>query len=144
MFNLSTDDRLSAWSQHRLKLDKSVNPLQDVWEFWKRAPYIPYNNKIDPYYQAKWPNPWEIIVENKYDDFTKALMISWTLKLTNTFKNIPIELRIYIDNTKNSAYNVAVINNEWAINFVDSGPIILSELPETVILENIFEIASPR
>lgn len=143
MFNLSIDDRLSSWSKFRADLDHSTQPLEDVWEFWKQAPYIPYNNKIDPYHQAAWPSPWEIIVDNKYDDFTKALMIGWTLKLSNRYKNDVIDLRTYIDNSKNSIYNVICVN-EWLINYSDNGPITIEKMPDSFSLQNLIELKSPR
>ena len=91
MFNLSPDERLSAWADHRHSLDSSENPLETLIEFWDHPPYVPFNRNVDPYNQRSWPTPWEIIIENKYDDFTKVLMIAWTLKLTATFKDSKIE-----------------------------------------------------
>jgi hypothetical protein len=144
MFNLSIDDRLSSWSQHRAELDQSNQPLEDVWEFWKQAPYIPYNNRVDPFYKASWPSPWEIIVENKYDDFTKAVMIAWTLKLTKKYKNSLIEIKTYVDEQKNSAYNVVCVDEEWVINYSDNGPILAENIPDSFLLENLIELNLPR
>jgi len=144
MFNLSIDDRLSSWSQHRAELDQSNQPLEDVWEFWKQAPYIPYNNRVDPFYKASWPSPWEIIVENKYDDFTKAVMIAWTLKLTKKYKNSLIEIKTYVDMQKNSAYNVVCVDEEWVINYSDNGPILAENIPDSFLLENLIELNLPR
>lgn len=144
MFNLPIDDRLSSWSKLRADLDQSTQPLEDVWEFWKQAPYIPYNNKIDPYYQASWPSPWDIIVSNRYDDFTKALMIGWTLKLSNRYKDGTIEVKTCLDKHKNSIYNIVDVNNEWVINYVDNGPIRVENLPDSFSLQNIIELKSPR
>lgn len=144
MFNLSVDDRLSSWAHHRALLDTSDNPLTDVWELWKLAPYVHYNNKIDPYNQKSWPSPWEIIVDNKYDDFTKALMIAWTLKLTNRFQNSSILIKSYIDKAKNAVYNVVCVEEEWVINYSDNGPILLKNIPDSFYLENIIELSGPR
>ena len=92
MFNRSVEERLTEWIKHRQELDYSNDPLQEVWNFWNQAPFVPHNRNIDPYYEKSWPTPWEIIETNKYDDFTKALMIGWTLKLTKKFKDSKIEL----------------------------------------------------
>jgi hypothetical protein len=144
MFDKNIDARLSAWAQHRIDLDLSKTPLQDVFEFWKSAPYIPYNNKVDPYFQFGWPTPWDIIVHNKYDDFTKALMIGWTLKLTNTFKNSLIEIIIYVDKETGLNYNIVCVNKEWAINYNDNEPTLLKDLPESLLLENLIELKTIR
>ena len=144
MFEKNTDDRLSSWAEHRANLDKSENPLKDVFDFWKSAPYIVYNNQIDPYFQFSWPSPCEIIVHNKYDDFTKALMIAWTLKLTDRYRNSLIELKTYVDKETQLNYNVICVDNQWAINYNDNGPVLLKELPKSFSLENLVELKAPR
>jgi len=144
MFEKSIDDRLSSWAQHRQDLETSLTPLEDVWNFWCNAPYIPYNNKIDPYHKKAWPSPWEIIVDNKYDDFTKSIMIGNTLKLTNRFCNSAIQLRTYVDKLKNKLYNVVVIDETWLINYNDNGPVLIENLPETFLLENLIELENTR
>jgi len=144
MFNQNVDDRLSSWAQFRARLDESDQPLDEVWEFWKDAPFIPYNNRIDPFYQQSWPSPWEIIVHNKYDDFTKALMIGLTLKHTKTFKNSKLEIRSLVDNHNTAYYNVVCVDEEWVINYNDNGPILLKNLPDSFLIENLIELSTPR
>jgi hypothetical protein len=144
MFNLSIDNRLSEWINHRKKLDESEDPLQDVWDFWHQAPFIPHNRNIDPHHYRSWPSPWEIIQENKYDDFTKSLMISWTLKLTTKFKNSKIELRTFVDNTRSREYNLIYIDDNWVLNYSDNGPVKVSEVVSSLILENLIEVSTPR
>jgi len=144
MFNQSVDERLTEWIKHRRCLDQSTNPLQEVWDFWNQAPFIPHNRNIDPHYQKSWPTPWEIIENNKYDDFTKALMIGWTLKLTNKFKDSKIELKTLVDSNRTREYNVVCIDDTWAINYSDNGPIPSLEINDEFKLENIIEVVSPR
>lgn len=144
MFDLGVDDRLSAWSNLRHRVELSEEPLTLVWEFWNESPFIPYNNKIDPYYQASWPSPWEIIVDNRYDDFTKALMIGQSLKMTKRFANSVIQLKTLVDKANNRQYNIVSIDEEWAINYNDNGPELLKNIPESFLLENIIELTGPR
>lgn len=144
MFNQPVDIRLTEWIEHRKELDRSTDPLQDVWDFWNQAPFIPHNRNIDPYYQKSWPTPWEIIETNKYDDFTKALMISWTLKLTKKFKDSKIEIKTLVDSNRTREYNVIYIDDTWAINYNDNGPISASAINDEFKLENIVEVAGPR
>ena len=144
MFNQNIDDRLSLWAEHRVHLSNTASPFEDVWEFWRHAPYIPYNNKIDPYHIASWPSPWEIIVDNKYDDFTKAVMIAWTLKLTNKFEKSKIEVKTYIDKAKSRQYNIVCVEDAWAINYSDNGPVTTENIPDSFFLENLVELGTPR
>ena len=144
MFEKSIDDRLSSWAQLRRDLESAANPFEMVWNFWKEAPFIPYNNAIDPYFRFSWPTPWDIIVHNKYDDFTKALMIGYSLKLTDRFKNSLIELKTFVDRETLVSYNVICVDNEWAINYKDNGPLPLKNIPETFNLENLVELTGLR
>lgn len=144
MFKESIDDRLSLWYDHRKQIDVSDNPLQMVCDFWHHAPFIPYNKNVDPHFQRNWPTPWEILVENKYDDFTKALMIGWTLKLSKRFQDSKIEVRTLVDSKESREYNVVYINDKWVLNFNDSGPVEATEISEQFRLENLVEVSTPR
>lgn len=144
MFNLSVDDRLSEWINQRRRLDEADNPLQEVWDSWHLAPFIPHNRKVDPYFQASWPSPWEIIQDNKYDDFTRALMIGWTLKLTKKFQNSKIEVRTLVDSVHSREYNLIYVDELWVINYSDNGPVSVDEIPESFRLENLVDITTPR
>ncbi len=144
MFNQSVDQRLTEWVNHRKRLDEVEDPLQEVWDFWHCAPFVPHNRNVDPYFQRSWPSPWEIIAENKYDEFTRALMIGWTLKLTNKFKNSKIELRTLVDNVRAREYNLVYIDESWVINYSDNGPISVTDITSQFRLENLVELSTPR
>lgn len=144
MFNLETDERITAWVSHRKLLENINDALQECWNFWKSAPFIHHNHKIDPFYQKGWPSPWEIIRENKYDDFTKSLMIAWTLKLTERYKDINIRIKFFIDNVNFRQYTVVFVDNQWILNYHDEYPIQISNFDNSLILQNSIEIARPR
>lgn len=144
MFKLSLDERLSSWARFRAQLKNSTDPLQEVADFWHSAPYIPYNRQVDPYYRKDWPTPWEIIEENRYDDFTKAVMIGWTLKYSEKYKKSKIEIRTVVDKTQNSVYNLVCVDEKWAINYGDNSVVSVENLPGSFYLENIIELEIPR
>jgi hypothetical protein len=144
MFDLSPDERLSVWSKFRHDLDSSLNPLDDLITFWLRTPFIPYNRNVDPYNQYSWPTPWEIIVENKYDDFTKALMMAWTLKLTDKFKDSKIEIKTYTDTQGKKQYNMVFIDENDVINYYDNALANALDIPGSFRLENLIEVTRPR
>lgn len=138
MFKLDTDLRLSKWAELRTRVETSDTPFDDICEFWNSAPYTPFNRRIDPYYQRSWPTPWEIICENQYDDFTKAIMIAWTLRYTLRFRKEPIDLRTYVDKNRTSVYNVVVISGK-ALNFSDSGIVDIADIDLDYTLENLID-----
>lgn len=144
MFNQPVDSRLTEWLDHRRQLDQSEDPLQAVWDFWQSAPFTPHNKNIDPYHQKSWPTPWEIIEYNRYDDFTKSLMIAWTLKLSNRFKDSKIELKMFIDSAKTRQYNLIYVDDSWVINYNDNGPVKIDGVPDSLRLENLVEVSASR
>ena len=144
MFELTPDERLSAWAEHRRQLETSPHPLEDLVKLWGSAPYIPYNRLVDPYDPRRWPTPWDILIENKYDDFTKALMMAWTLKLTDTFKNTKIEIKTYTDADRSKQYNLVFIDDKFVINYADNYVNLPKEIPESFRLENLIEVSRPR
>lgn len=144
MFELTPDERLSAWAEHRHLLDCSPTPLEDLIAFWDHPPYVPFNRNVDPYNPKRWPTPWEILIENKYDDFTKVLMMAWTLKLTAKFKDSKIEIKTYTDADRSKQYNLVFIDDEFVINYVDNGINVPTDIPESFHLENLIEVTRPR
>ena len=143
MFTLDFDSRLSTWAKFRKKLETDDSPLQSVIDFWSYAPIIGHTRVLDPYYISSWPNPWEILNENRYDDFTKAVMIGYTLLLTERYKNSKIEVRTLVDNNKNRLYNSIYLDDKWVLNFQDNFVISVDNVPETCNLENLIELKRP-
>ena len=142
MFKLLPDDRISSWANLRAQLETCEDPFQSVIDFWHDAPYVPYNRSVDQYNPKSWPTPWEIIDENQYDDFTRALMIGYTIKFTNRFKNSVIIVRTLIDKDKKTCYNVVSIDEEWVLNFKDNEPMLFKNIPDSFSVENIIELSS--
>jgi len=140
MFNQPVDERLSAWASHREELENCEDPLGLTCDFWRFAPFIPYNKDIDPYNKRDWPTPWEIIVENRYDDFTKALMMAWSLKYTKRYKDSKIEIKTLVDCHKNCYYNIVCVDEQWVLNYNDNGPEPIENIPESFSLENLVEL----
>ena len=144
MFRQSPDERLSTWKEFRNGLELSDTPLLDVINFWATAPYIPYNHNVDPYNQYSWPTPWEILLHNKYDDFTKALMMAYTLKYTDKFGNSNIQVKTLVDNAQKSVYNIVSVDDMWVLNFQETTLVEASNVPEEFRLENIVVIERPK
>jgi len=144
MFDLPADNRLSAWVQLRQNLEISNTPFEDVVEFWANSPFVPYNRNVDPFNQRSWPTPWDIIVENQYDDFTRALMMANTLKLSTRFKNDNIMIKTMVDSSQNKSYNIVIINEEKILNYIDNEVVDIKNLPPTFLLENLIEVNGPK
>ena len=76
MFKKPLEERLSDWFHLRSEIEQNDNPYIKNIEFWNQAPMVSYNHIIDQYNKKVWPTPWEIIANNRYDEFTLALMLA--------------------------------------------------------------------
>ena len=144
MFKLDVEARLAAWSALRKQISISESPFQELIDFWAHTPFTPHNHHIDPYHQASWATPWEIIVENKYDDFTKAVMMGYSLQLTDRYNKSNIQIRTLIDTEHNRLYNVVYVDDAWALNFDDNQVVSVNDIPSLFRLENLIELKRPR
>jgi hypothetical protein len=98
MFDKKYEDRLRIWHQFRSSLETSESPIQDTVDFYKRAPMV--SMQVDPWNSSTWLNPWELLYENQYCDFSKLLAIFYTLQLTDRFSSSRFEIHICTDRDK--------------------------------------------
>ena len=98
MFYGRFEDRLESWTELRQELETHPDPLNKVVESWSQAPLS--SRTCDPYDPASWPDPWELVSENEYCDFTKILAIYYTLSLTDRFQDKHFEISICMDRTQ--------------------------------------------
>lgn len=92
MFDKPDSDRLAVWHDFRNSLETSDNPLQDVIDFYNKAPLV--SIVMDPYDQESWLDPWELMYENNYCEFAIVLGIYHTLSLTDRFSQVQKEIHI--------------------------------------------------
>lgn len=138
------EDRITSWAKFRHSLEHSLQPLQDIAEFWSDTKIIPFNRAVDPYNQFSWPSPWQIIADNVYDELTLALMIGYTIKLTNKFQNSNVEIRTLVDSNRKQMYNVIYVDNEFVLNYEKSQVVPAEDIPDSFFLENLVALARPR
>jgi len=143
MSEVEVSKRLSAWAKLRQDINNSETPLQDVWEYWHGVRFTAYNHKINPRDPETWTTPWEIIADNIYDDFTIALMMAWTLKLTPKFENVKITIQVLVDNSMLRQYNVVCVEDYGVLNYDDNGPVTAEKWPDTFSVDYVVEVDRP-
>ena len=144
MFKKPLEERLSDWFHLRSEIDQTDDPYNKNIEFWNQAPMVPYNHTVDQYNKKSWPTPWEIIANNRYDDFTLALMLAYSLKLTNKFSNSLIKVRTLVDYPKTRLYNLVYINECDVLNYDKNNVIKAQDIDQELYLENKIEVSYPR
>jgi hypothetical protein len=114
VFDLTGNERIVEWKKFRNQLETSEAPLSEVAVYWSRAPFV--NDFLDPNDPSKWPDPWHLVLDNRYDDLAISLGIAYTLKLTTRFmiENIEIHMSI-LDDKKGKKYPVTI--GDYALNW---------------------------
>lgn len=137
MFKKQFNERLREWRKFRESLEFSHNPIQKTIDFYKEAAIVRIN--VDPYTQELWPDPWELLNENVYCDFSILLGICYTLQLTERFSQSHFEIHITHDKEKSQAKYLLLVDGY----IIDSNGIISdNDLSETLSIESRFVMPS--
>lgn len=127
MFKSFGNERLTEWRQFRQQLEVSDNPLQDVVDFWGNAPFV--NRYLNPDNPKTWPDPWHLILDDKYDDLGVALGMYYTVKLTQRFMNAYCEIHSSMLSSDRDPRFVLLIDN-CALNWEYKTVVNTENLPE--------------
>lgn len=114
MFNQYGTDRLNKWKEFRNTLEISNSPLEDVAEFWSQAPFV--NPYLDPNSPTEWPDPWHLVLDDRYDDLAIALGMLYTIKLTQRFMKTKCEIHTSILPEEKTPRYFLVVDNSKVLN----------------------------
>lgn len=120
VFILEYETRLRAWATLREKIPQLPidQKCVEIDNFWQRVPLMTHYLHTD--YINDWPDPWQLISDNLYCYYGRALGMIYTLILSDT-KNI--ELVEAIDDN----------SNEVVLVLVDDAKYVLNYWPDTVV-----------
>ena len=116
MWHLETQARLSSW--HAFRQEISILPveqaIQQTNKLWMSAPISnPYYTADHP---AEWPDPWQLVVDNSYDDIARALGMLYTMVLSHN--DIAGEIRCYRDRKRCEDINLAWFDaGKYVLNY---------------------------
>lgn len=108
MHEKTFEDKLLEWKKFRESLENSENPFEKVYEYYNFVPRV--SIQTDPWSRETWPDPWELIEENQYCDFSIILGICYSLFLTERFENSRFEIYILSDEKQGYYYVLRVDN----------------------------------
>ena len=129
MFYEKFEVRLQSWSSLRQELESHLDPIDRVIRFWNQAPLGA--RTCDPYDRSSWPDPWELIAENDYCDFTKMLAIYYTLSLTDRFQTHRFYLSVCIDRKKQELCYLLFVDDK-VVGYYHDQAIDKKDLPSTL------------
>mgnify|MGYP003645654550 CR=1 FL=1 len=118
MWNLDTQARLSAWFDFREKI--CVLPIKEAVDMTNEC------YAVDQ--PSDWPDPWQLVVDNHYDDIAKALGMLYTITLSH--KDTNGEIRCYRDHNRSHDFNLAwIADGKYVLNY-DLGVRVNTELEQ--------------
>ncbi len=114
MFDLHKDDRIRAWKDFRQQLEISATPFDDVAEFWSHCPFV--NRYLDPCNPKSWPDPWQLIIDGKFDNLAIALGMLYTIKLTQRFIRSECEIHMSMSSNERDPSYFLLVDKSFVLN----------------------------
>ena len=120
VFILDYQSRLRAWHELRENLKNSTTEqiCIEVDHFWQQCPQVPHY--LHPIDINDWPNPWELLADNNYCPYARALGMIYTLLLLG-IKDIDL-----VDAKDDNREDVVLV-------LVDNAKYVLNYWPDTVV-----------
>jgi hypothetical protein len=137
MFDKKYEDRLRAWVEIRSQLENSDTPFDDIIKFYNRAPLV--RIVVDPYDESTWLDPWMLLYENKYCEFSIILGIAYSLQLTDRFSASKFGIHICTDKDNSEVKYLLYVDNT-VIGFYRNRAISVAELPKSLQVEKQYTL----
>ena len=120
IFLFDYETRLKFWSTFRSTIANLSIKEQciEVDRFWQKTPY--QNHYLHPDFMKEWPTPWQLLSDNIYCYYARALGMIYTLLLLGNKDIALVEAKD--DNS-----------NEVVLVLVDNAKYVLNYWPETVL-----------
>jgi hypothetical protein len=131
IFILDYETRLRSWVDLRNKILRLPTNEQNIEidKFWQRVPI--QNHYLHTDFIKDWPTPWQLLSDNTYCYYARALGMIYTLILMGT-KNIEL-VEAKDDNS-----------NEVVLVLVDNAKYVLNYWPDTVVNNHINDFVITR
>lgn len=108
LFYGSYQERLKDWQQIRALTENLKCPFDFLIDIFKHCPRT--TTSTDPYKLETWLNGWQLIERNEYDLFDICLLLSYTIILTDNFKNEDVKIH--------SCYKTEFNSNNRKFNYI--------------------------
>jgi hypothetical protein len=131
VFQLNYEARLSDWYDLRVHLEDSSleEKCISIDKWWQKAPLV--NHHLHILDSENWPDPWQLLVENTYDEVARALGICYTLLLLDVEN---VEMAEATDG----------MGNDIVVVLVDNAKYVLNYFPDTVLSNTLSDFNIKR
>lgn len=114
MFDLHGSDRLAEWKKFRDSLETEESPLDKCAKFWAKAPFV--NHYLDPTNSKSWPSPWQLILDQRFDNLAIVLGMLYTLQLTKRFMDEKFEIYMSVTSQCSDEEFYLVVGGKAVLN----------------------------
>ena len=113
-FTMSFDTRMAEWYMLRQRISELNLEEQciEIDKFWQQCPLNNYY--LHPHDIKDWPNPWQLLQDNHYCFYARALGNIYTLAILG-IKDV--DLCLAIDYTDTEVVLVLVDNAKYVLNY---------------------------
>lgn len=113
-FQLSYEARLKHWHDLRFELEQSdlLKKCVEIDKFWQQCPLN--NHYLHPVDIDNWPDPWELLFDNEYCVYSRALGMIYTLVLLGVNTIDLVEAK---DDNSEDVVLVLVDNAKYILNY---------------------------
>jgi hypothetical protein len=126
MWTLGPEERIIYWREFREHIStlSKEQAIQETAVLWSTAPIS--NQYLASDYNRDWPDPWDLLHYNHYDDMSITLGMVYTLALTaDKFSDVIIKVMTTINN--NTVYHTAWFDDGKYIMNYEYGKIVSSD-----------------
>jgi len=132
IFFESFETRIEKWVSFRQELETDPDPIQKTIDFWNKAPISALS--CDPFDQSTWLDPWNLIEDNHYCEFSKILAIYYTLVLTDRFKDSYFEIQVVNDREAHELKYLLFVD-DYVIGYFYNRAVPQEELPLDITVQ---------
>lgn len=133
IFILDFESRLRSWADLREKSKLLSIPEKYIAidDFWQQVPFS--NHYLHADFIKDWPDPWQLLHDNTYCSYAKALGMIYTLLLLG---NKSIDLVEAKDDNNNEVVLVLVDDAKYVMNYWP-GTVLNNRLQDFVITKTL-------
>lgn len=130
MFDKKYEERLIFWAKFRDEIEVSDQPYKLVQDLYNSCPIS--SLYTDPWDNTVWPDPWQLLEENRYCEFCIVLAQCYSLQLTERFSTSKLEIHIYVDQDKSDMRYLLIIDDKDVLGYDRYEVVSKDSLPKTL------------
>jgi len=132
MWDKKPEQRIRDWRNFRLDLQgqDTLQCIDKVARFWATAPQS--NQFLASDLPESWPNPWELLTDNYYDDGSVALGMYYTLVLLEDIN--PEDVQFNVLKTPNGLAHTVKFE-EYILNYSVGEVVNTNEIKDPIVYQ---------